>query len=137
MRILCFKGVYSSFAFLVMHSLVPPSLRLEMKGLVCLASHTCKDGMWYFVVITLNSSSFVFIVNDYAKFQKVFSSKCLPYTMPGIEKRYIFPSKCVRKIVRACYAFEWSDWFNQILILWHKYVILDTPDPSFLSKGPH
>jgi len=45
---------------LSMPSLAPPPLRLEMKGLVCLASRTCANGMWYYVMITTNFK-FIFL----------------------------------------------------------------------------
>ena len=49
-------------------SLAPLPLRLEMKGLVCLASRTCADGMWYYVMINAQVKFIFlcFVVNDNA-----------------------------------------------------------------------
>ena len=44
----------------LLHGMVPLPLRLEMKGLVCLASRTCADGMWYYIIIT-TKIKFIFL----------------------------------------------------------------------------
>ena len=45
-------------------------------------------------------------------------------------------SQCVRKLCTdyALIATKRSDWLHLILVIWPKYVMLDTPDPYF-SKG--
>ena len=103
------------------------------------ASHACADEMWYYVMITTQSYSFVFtaigdvLPETFAKNTLSKNFFCVVEDQEVLSLHRLNITMCEKNSCELCINQQPSDLYL-ILIIWHKYVMLDRPPLNSISK---